>query len=253
MKLTEESFWSDYWRAVRLPAEVNLGFSFDRCLAHHLSLHLKDCSGEIFEIGCAPGKWLSYFYKKHNLIPNGVEYSLAGVEATLRNFKLLNIPSNKIVRGDFFKIKPDKKFDVVISLGFIEHFDNVDEVIRLHLEWIKPGGLLILGVPNFSGFNGLIQAVLDKEILDKNNLNIMNLDFFNQIDSAHDVDKVFVDYIGSFEPALAIPKHKFGNPLQFLVRCFLFAIRLLRKIRLFDKLNNRFFSSYILAIYRKKY
>jgi 2-polyprenyl-3-methyl-5-hydroxy-6-metoxy-1,4-benzoquinol methylase len=44
----------------------------------------------------------------------------------------------------------------VISFGFIEHFDNPENVIQKHLDLLKPGGILIVGVPNFTGIHGIL-------------------------------------------------------------------------------------------------
>jgi len=250
LNLTEVAFWENYWRGVKLPAKVDLDFSFDRCLSKELAKHFPK-QGEIFEIGCAPGKWLSYAANDFGLIANGIEYSSGGVEATIKNFQLLNVPHDSLIVGDFFSQVPDKQYDVVMSLGFIEHFDNVHDVVELHLKWLKPNGILILGVPNFSGINAFLQSILDQEILDKHNLTIMNLPFFKQLGAHFKLEEISVKYTGSFEPALPIPRHRIGNPLQFLIRCGLFAVRMMRKIHLTDKLNGSFFSSYILAVYKK--
>ncbi len=250
MNLTEVVFWENYWKEIKLPVKVNPDFSFDRNLARELSKYLPT-QGSVFEVGCAPGKWLSYVAKSKGLEISGIEYSEAGTAATFENLRILGVNSDSLISGDFFLVKPNKQYDVVMSFGFIEHFDDVDNVIKKHLDWLKPGGVLILGIPNFSGLNGLIQSILDRDILDKHNLDIMNLDFFNALEKSANLEKIFVDYIGSFEPALAIPKHRIGNPIQFFVRCILFGIRILRKIKFFDRFNSKFFSSYILAVYRK--
>ncbi|MBU3585134.1 bifunctional 2-polyprenyl-6-hydroxyphenol methylase/3-demethylubiquinol 3-O-methyltransferase UbiG [Polynucleobacter sp. AM-26B4] len=250
MNLTDVVFWENYWKGIKLPVKVDFNFSFDRTLANALSKYLPD-SGHVFEVGCAPGKWLSYASESAGLRVGGIEYSEAGTSATHKNLELLGINADAVISGDFFLVEPDKYYDVVMSFGFIEHFDDVDEVVKKHLAWLKPGGILILGIPNFSGFNGFIQSILDKEILDKHNLNIMNLDYFKRLAIKCNLHPLLVDYIGSFEPALAIPKYKFGNPIQFFTRCILFGIRFLRKFEFFDGLNSKYFSSYILAIYRK--
>ena len=139
-----------------------------------------------------------------------------------------------------------------MSLGFIEHFDNVDEVVALHLEWLRPGGRLILGVPNFSGINRFIQLVLDSTLLDKHNLKIMNLEYFNQLSKKHHIDKISVKYLGSFEPDLPIAKYKYGNFSQFLIKSLLFVARIIRRLRVLDKFNAPFYSAYILAVYEKR-
>jgi SAM-dependent methyltransferase len=250
LNLTEIIFWENYWKEIQLPVKVNPDFSFDRSLAQALIKYLPK-QGSVFEVGCAPGKWLSYAAESNGLEVAGIEYSQAGAAATLENLNILGIKSDDVISGDFFLVKPSKQYDVVMSFGFIEHFDDVENVVKKHLDWLKPGGVLILGIPNFSGLNGLIQSILDRDILDKHNLDIMNLDFFNQLEKKANLEKIFIDYIGSFEPALAIPKYRFGNPIQFLIRCMLFVIRLIRKLKFFDRVNSKFFSSYILAVYRK--
>lgn len=252
MKLTEVTFWDDYWANVQLPSTVNLDFSFERCLVETLKNNLSGIGGEVLEVGCAPGKWLDFMAKEFGLKPNGIEYSEAGVNATLRNFQLIGLDPGTFLAGDFFQMKPDRQFDVVMSFGFIEHFTNADEVVKLHLLWLKPGGTLILGVPNFRGIYFPIQRILDKELLDKHNLNIMNLEYFAHLSDRFNLEPIFLDYIGSFEPALPISKPGVENPLQFITKSFLWVGRRVRKIKIFDAINSRLFSSYIVGIYNKK-
>jgi 2-polyprenyl-3-methyl-5-hydroxy-6-metoxy-1,4-benzoquinol methylase len=251
MNLTNNKFWDSYWKKVKLPSEVDMNFSFDRCLASELKRNSNNFSGEVFEIGCAPGKWLAYFYKEFGLSPNGIEYSKAGMNATYKNLTKLGIKSS-IIYGDFFSTKCNKKFDVVMSLGFIEHFDDPEIVIKRHLKWLKPNGILILGIPNFSNINGSIQNLLNKEILKKHNLNIMNLEFFNSLAQKFNLDKIFIDYIGSFEPCLVIPEKRISNLRQISIRIILLFFKIIRKSPVFDNFNNKFISSYILAIYKKQ-
>jgi len=250
MKLTEVEFWENYWSKVKIPDEVNLDFSFERCLANALSENLADLDGEVLEVGCAPGRWLAFMAKEFGLKPSGVEYSKAGLDATVKNFDCLGILPGEIFQGDFFEIEPVRKFDVVMSFGFIEHFDNPDDVVGRHLKWLKPGGTLILGVPNLRGIFSSVQKVLDTSVLDKHNLDMMTPDYFSALAKRFELTPIFNDYIGSFEPSLPIPKPGPGTFAQFLVRCLLKAASVVRKVRFFDKVNHPSFSSYILAIYR---
>ncbi|MEI7612330.1 MAG: class I SAM-dependent methyltransferase [Betaproteobacteria bacterium] len=251
MNLTEVKFWEKYWSNCHLPSVVDMEFSFDRCLANELKKHLSSVKGTVFEVGCAPGKWLAYMAKEFSLTTSGIEYSEAGMRATLENFRILRLPSGSILTGDFFNIKPNLQYDVVMSFGFIEHFENAEDVVEQHLSWLKPGGLLILGVPNFRGVYYYIQKILDNEILEKHNLKIMNLDFFRGLSRKYNLQTRFLGYIGSFEPSLPIAKHKYGNPLQFLVKSLLWIAIRIRRLKLLDHLNNHLFSSYILVVYKK--
>jgi SAM-dependent methyltransferase len=251
MELTEVTFWENYWANCKLPSEVDFNLSFDRCLANALKKHLPRLTGDVFEVGCAPGKWLAFMAKEYGVNPYGLEYSAAGMQATLENFKMLGLDTGSIRVGDFFQRTPERQFDAVMSYGFIEHFKDVDDVVDLHLRWLKPGGILILGVPNFQGLYSLIQSTLDQEILDKHNLDIMNLDYFRHLSTRFSLESLYLDYIGSFEPSLPIAKHKYGSPLQFMVKSFLRIAGPCRNFKMFDSINHRYFSSYILAIYQK--
>jgi SAM-dependent methyltransferase len=249
--LTNKEFWEDYWGNLILPSKVDKKHSFDRCLSKELEILTQNQSGEIFEIGCAPGKWIGFLALKNGLIPSGIEYTKEGLESTLKNFELLQIRPGVIFSEDFFKIKPFRKFDIVMSLGFIEHFENIDEVVNLHLSWLKDGGMLILGVPNFTGINQFIQRKLDDSLLDKHNLKIMNLEFFQNLGERLKIKLNSEKYLGSFEPDLFIPIKRFGNPIQILIKIFLIFVRKMRKLQTFDHINGPSFSSYILVSYIK--
>ena len=252
MKLTEKVFWDEYWAKYKLPCEVNMNFSFERVLGHTFKGILKrDTSKSIFEIGCAPGKWLIFFKKEFSYKAFGLEYSQVGAKKTLDNFALQNIRVEYIYKGDFFNIQPDRQFDIVVSLGFIEHFYDVNSIVAKHIEWLKPGGQLILGVPNFRGINYFIQHILDDSIIKKHNLKIMNKRFFEELTHRFPLNLKFLKYCCSFEPALFIPKKGKNNVAQFILRGFLLTARHIRHFHVCDCINSRFFSSYILSVYEK--
>ncbi|MBI5563106.1 MAG: class I SAM-dependent methyltransferase [Deltaproteobacteria bacterium] len=251
MELTDARFWDAYWAKLRLPSEVDEKDSFDRCLAAALRKHLAGCAGSALEIGCAPGKWLVFMTKELGLKPSGIEYSEAGMSATIRNLGMLGVDYGEILSGDFFKLSPAPRFDVVASFGFIEHFNDVDAVISRHLEWCKPGAMLVLGVPNFRGIYRPLQSMLDKTILDKHNLGIMSLDWFKEAAQRHRLEIKYLGYIGSFEPALPIPPERARTPLRFIVKTALRLGRHARRPRIFDSINSGWFSSYMLLICKK--
>jgi SAM-dependent methyltransferase len=250
MELTEVEFWDGYWADCKLPNTVDISLPFERCLAQNLKKLLAGCRGDVLEIGCAPGKWLAFLSGELRLKPSGIEYSSAGMLATKKNFEKLDLAYGKILSGDFFQFSPSPEFDVVMSLGFIEHFDNVDEVVERHLQWLKPGGTLVLGVPNFCGIYKPIQSILDQTILDKHNTKIMNLDYFQKLERFN-LKPIFIDYLGSFEPNLFIFTKGILSWKQLALKYFLGLARRVRCIKILDELNNGYVSSYILAVYKK--
>jgi len=248
MKLTDDKFWDNYWKKVKVPCRIDLTFSFDRCLEKTFSRFLKaDPNVKLIEIGCAPGRWLVYFHEKYSYQISGIDNSETGVRKTHDNLRYHNI-DRKIHRADLLKFRTPGRYDVVLSLGFIEHFEEVDEVIEKHLSLLKPGGKLILGIPNFKGINFLIQKYMCADLLAKHNLRIMNRGFFENLPQRFPLERIFVGYVGGFEPALFwAPKPNFFS--RVILKA-LGALGLLRRNSLLDNLNSRLFSSYIIGAFK---
>lgn len=256
-QLTEQKFWENYWQTLTLPSAIDEDFSFDRCLKSTLLARLKDLAPanqhavkrSVFEVGAAPGKWLSLFPKDEFSVA-GIEYTKRGMAALRKNMELLEITPLELIQGDFFTVKPRPEYDVVISLGFIEHFDDPMPVIARHVEWLKPGGLLVLGVPNFTGFHGIMQSMLDKSILRAHNTKIMNIEFFSMTAEKLGLKIETSEYLGSFEPALPLT-YQPKSWRNIVPKAILRLVSYIRRWRRLDTINSQFISSYILTIYRK--
>lgn len=182
---------------------------------------------------------------------SGIDYSHAGLVATEHNLTLLGVEGGQVTAGDFFSIEPEPKYDVVISLGFVEHFDDPDAVVARHLAWLRPGGRLVVGVPNFRGIYEQIQRVLDVEVLRKHNLSTMDTEWFHRTAAKAGVKVISVGFLGSFEPDLPVPGPRPRSWRQTSILAALRVARLLRKATLWDSLNHPLFSSYLLAAFEK--
>jgi len=256
-RLTEQAFWEKYWQNLSLPCVVDPNFSFERCLSSVLLERLSELPlprisegrRSVLEIGAAPGKWLSLFPQDRYTVA-GIEYSQQGMDALQRNMELLGISPRELIHGDFFEVEPRPVYDIVMSLGFVEHFDDPVAVISRHIEWLRPGGALVIGVPNFTGVHGFAQRLLDLSILRAHNTRMMNRDFFNALPTHLDLRQWSFEYLGSFEPALPMTyaQKTFANIVPKII------LRLMsypRRCRWLDRFNSPFISSYMLAIYLK--
>jgi SAM-dependent methyltransferase len=253
--LTDAAFWQDYWGRFSLPDAIDENRSFDRALARRLRSLLKGATGEVLEIGCAPGRWLAFFAREFGLGVAGIELTPDGVAATRRNLELLGVAHADIREADFLSATPSPTYDVVVSLGFVEHFTDVDAVIARHAGWLRPGGKLIIGVPNFRGVHGLLQKGLDPEILAHHNLDIMDIGRLMSAGAFADLITESVGYLGSLDASLPISRPGVKGPADFAAKAVVRAIWLLRRApligRAMDNLNGSRVSSYILASYRK--
>lgn len=253
--LTDTSFWENYWGDFSLPDAIDENRSFDRALAKGLRKVLRGSTGDALEIGCAPGRWLAFLAAEFGLRVSGIEYTADGTAATRRNLELLRVNAAEIREADFLTAVPSPRFDVVLSLGFIEHFTDVEAVLRRHAAWAKPGARVVVGVPNFRGVHGVLQRGLDPEVLARHNLTIMNIDRLAQLGQSSGLLTESVEYLGSLEPSLPIARAGVKGPADFLAKVGLRAVRAIRRAPLvghvLDGWNNRIVSSYILASYRK--
>lgn len=248
-ELTDQKFWNKYWKKSEKIGNVSWDFSFERCLIKLFKKELpKNSKESLFEIGCAPGRWLVFFNKNMGYNVHGLDNSKKGVEITATQLKANGIEGG-LHQADVMNYKSHLQYDNVISLGFIEHFtgEELQKVIETHIRLVKNGGRLIIGVPNFRGINEAIQKRADEYILKSHNLGIMNSGFFQQIADRYSLKKRYIGYLGSFEPTLFI----FKNNPGLITRIVLKGFRIMRKIEFFDSLNSPFFSSYLIAIYEK--
>jgi 2-polyprenyl-3-methyl-5-hydroxy-6-metoxy-1,4-benzoquinol methylase len=71
-----------------------------------------------------------------------------------KNMNAADIPI-KVYERDLFSENLNKDmqlFDIVYSLGFVETSEELNIVVKKHAELLKPGGILVLGIPNLEGY-----------------------------------------------------------------------------------------------------
>lgn len=253
-KLTEQQYWENYWESVQLPVEIKKENCAPNILAELevFEKYLPKEKLQMLEVGGAPGQYLAYFHKAFDFDISCLDYTSTGCEKTRENFKLLNIPG-KVYQGDLFSDELQlPKFDMVCSFGFVEHFTDLNHVVEKHLNFLKPGGILILGVPNFLGINHLFLKQLAPKLLSGHNLKSMDKKAWAEFESAFQLDVIFKNYVGGFEPAVFLKQEK----KTILIDLLFFKARVLNSIfhnnfRWLRKFNSRYFSGYLLGIYRK--
>lgn len=102
--------------------------------------------GKVLDVGCSGGQFLSTFDPK-KWDRYGVEIEKAAAEDTERKY---GIP---VRVGNLVDISFDKKFDLVMMRGVIEHFSDPISTLKKSAEIIKPGGhLFITATPAGNSF-----------------------------------------------------------------------------------------------------
>ena len=121
----------------------------------------------LMEIGCARSVWLPYFAREFGFSVYGLDYSERGAREA-REVLQGNGVNGDVACTDLFAPPPGwiGKFDVVVSFGVMEHFQDTARALHGASAYLKPGGLLITEIPNLVGINGWIQRLVNRPVFD---------------------------------------------------------------------------------------
>jgi len=115
---------------------------------------------EILEIGCGRSPWLPYLARAIGCRVSGIEIEPYASRLARANLAGVGVEGEIYCRDGF---DPQQnvdlwgRFDLVYSLGVIEHLDKVSEKLRALAYFLKPGGRLLSVVPNLQGINWALQ------------------------------------------------------------------------------------------------
>lgn len=173
-RLTDVAYWEKNWWVGARPQRLRLYRDFDfetvRLLRAASQRHVRaeqSPQGElpakrprVLEIGGGGSRVLPYLALKFGLEVYGTDFSLAGCRLLRANLALVDRPGSVICEDLFQSSLAADTFDVVYSSGLIEHFEDTRSVVTEHLRLLKPGGRLVVIVPNLLGLEGKIVAKL---------------------------------------------------------------------------------------------
>ncbi len=118
-------------------------------------------------------------------------------------FESMGLDNSHIIEADFFSkdifTKIPRLFDIVVSHGFIEHFEDPSPVLARHVYLLRPGGLLVVTIPNLRWFNYLRTRMAFPEKLAMHNLAIMKRSAFKTLFDNPELhlDALYVGWIGT--------------------------------------------------------
>ena len=217
-ELTDKELWKEYWKNYRYE-KIS-----DKVIYKDYLPRLKGKQSFI-EIGGFPGANAIYFYRNICKDSSLLDFYI-DMEMVNKLECINDVPINSIncIESDFFKYNPEKQYDIVCSVGFIEHFEDTEDVIQKHIELLSDNGTLLIVLPNFRGLNGFIQYLFDRENLKIHNLNSMKITNLKQIIRKTDLKNIEIRY--TKKPMLWVePKPKRGNKLVrkviYMLSCIL--------------------------------
>jgi 2-polyprenyl-3-methyl-5-hydroxy-6-metoxy-1,4-benzoquinol methylase len=170
-----KSYWDCKWENTFLPERINPYGSgpnhyLDRKFHGFFRSVFSDKvtqNNKLLEIGCARSLWLPYFAKEFGFKVYGIDYSEVGCQQALQLLSNEGV-EGRIVCGDFFS-PPESmigEFDVVISFGVLEHFQDTQGCISAFSKYLKRKGIMITTTPNLIGLIGLIQKSINRNVFD---------------------------------------------------------------------------------------
>lgn len=207
-------------------------------------------NGSVIEIGCYPGRYLSIF--------GDLGYTLHGIDLTSRtletkqNLEACNYKTGGFAVQDFLEIDTSKKYSIVSSFGFIEHFENYREIIDRHCNLVTEYGYIVIGAPNMKhGLPFVFHSLFNKRSMKLHVLESMDPGIWEEQIKIQDFEVLFAGYCGG-------PRFWMDNDQSRLQRFFgLQVLRLVRIIKVlffwvkFDKLNSKYLSCDFIVIGKK--
>lgn len=251
--LTDEVFWDAYWQKLQLPvaADDTKARPYEREILKVLKRFApKHPGARIVELGGAPGRYLAYVARASGGEAYAIDISSVGCSKLKENFELLGIPVTVFCRDVLESDLSDlPRFDLVYSLGLIEHFGDPLPMIRKHVELAKPGGVIVFGLPNFLGISRHVMKLTRPEMLSIHNLTTMDTRTWSRFEQEAGLEVLFRGYVGGWEPRIyAVRKSNAWSRLVNLpIRA---AARLMDNLGPVHGWNSRVWSGYAMGVYR---
>jgi SAM-dependent methyltransferase len=241
-RLTEKDDWSpDYVTddiAQRLAAaetfhrtNKNVRELWDRVLLPIL----RECGARTaVEIGSAPGQNLVRLSKELGVAPFGIEYTEEGARLNRELFIRNGLNPDNVLCEDFFSPTLDSlagTFDIVVSFGFVEHFDDPVPAIKRQIDFCRPGGYVAIIIPNIQGIYYVWNKVFNPRVIETHNTAMMrNGAFFAMCEEIANFEVIFGGSDGAFEYGLLTHNNSFISRAAVSIMR-----RLAPGLRLFDQ------------------
>ena len=227
--LTDVASWERAWRRSPLTAvRSSLQQNHDHLLRDFFA-HAGTHALSVLEIGCAPGKKLRDMAR---LSPSnrysGVDFAPKALADTERYLRSVGITPD-LHLADVRTFVPPEQYDLVVSFGLIEHFDDARAILEHHVRLAKPGGTVGVQLPNYR-HPALKRAlsIYSPDTLATHNLEVMDLGVLEQL--ARDcglVDIATGCYGGATMPVARVAPGLVGRGLRLAATAWNLAFRVL--------------------------
>lgn len=100
----------------------------------------------ILDVGCGTG-YFAHLVSKYKCTIKGIDFSEEAIKIAKTNYKKTNLSFEKIdIQNEDKKLE---KFDIITSLGTLEHMDNPLEILSILKKHLEKNGKMIITSPNW--------------------------------------------------------------------------------------------------------
>ncbi len=108
----------------------------------------------LLEVGCGTGHWSAWFSERG--------YRVTGIDISpsmVRCAESKKIPRARFIVGDFLDIEIQETFDIAAAITSLEFVGDHIKVIEKMHSYLRPGGLLLVGVLNRRSWLGIVRRL----------------------------------------------------------------------------------------------
>lgn len=109
----------------------------------------------VLDVGCGTGLF-SYLAAKKGANVIGIDYSKEAILIAQTKYSHKNL----LYKNIDIKNIHNEKFDVIVSLGVLEHMDNPLQMLKLFKKHLTPKGKIIITSPNWTNPRGYMLLIL---------------------------------------------------------------------------------------------
>lgn len=191
-RYSEKRYWDEYWKDEDRDEII---FYFSDLVDKYIDWSQV---GNYMEVGGAPGSIMAYMNKAHFIEVSTIDFSDKNLTESF--LKRQDIRDYRIYQEDFEKIeikKHYKKYDLVASWGFIEHFSKktCSKFIMYHKKMVSDGGYLIIELPNIRKICFALYFLFNRRLLKVHNRSVMDLRYLKeQILKGNEFELLYAGY-----------------------------------------------------------
>ena len=132
--------WDSHWSAQsNTISQRDVYYILDEIKLSYLKSFLPP-TGKSLEVGCGSAR-LSLFLAQQGYQTYGIDYSSLGLKVAQTNYQLGGV-RGEFVEGNAFQLPfKDESFDVVLSTGLLEHFEDPLPIVREMTRVLRPNGV----------------------------------------------------------------------------------------------------------------